>query len=155
MKILDVSAGNRAVWFTKKHPEATYVDIRPEVKPDVVADACALPFKAGCFDMVVFDPPHKNNSGGNMVRSYGDWTHEQIRAAISGTAQETHRVATANAPMLFKWNDHSIKLDSVLRLMSLWWEPLFGHGVTHQQKGTFWVTLRRLQPVPWVSHAAS
>ena len=42
MKILDLSAGNRAVWFDKNYPGATYVDIRPDVNPSVVADSRAL-----------------------------------------------------------------------------------------------------------------
>jgi hypothetical protein len=31
-----------------------------------------------------------------------------------------------------------------LRLLAPFWEPLFGHGVSHQQKGTSWVMLRRI-----------
>jgi len=149
MRILDVSAGNRAIWFDKANPLCTYVDIRPEVEPDIVADCTALPADIGTgFSLVVFDPSHKNNAGGNMVRNYGAWTHEQIRHTIEGTAREAHRVAVADALMAFKWNDHSIKLATVLELMAPYWQPLFGHGVTHQQKGTFWVMLRRAG-FPW------
>lgn len=153
MRILDVSAGNRAIWFDKTNPLCTYVDIRPEVNPDVVADCRALPAEiGGGFNLIVFDPPHKNNSGGNMVRSYGDWTHDEIRSTIAGTAKETFRVAAHDALMAFKWNDHSIKLSSVLELMLPYWQPLFGHGVTHQQKGTYWVMLRKFS-LPWQNSA--
>lgn len=151
MKILDMSAGNRAVWFDKAHRDAIYVDVRPEVNPDVVADARALPAHIdGPFDLIVFDPPHKNNSGGNMVRSYGHWTADQIRSIVEGTAKEAHRVATPDGLMAFKWNDHTNKLATVLGWIAEWWEPLFGHGVTHQQKGTSWVMLRRrTNLMPW------
>ncbi len=61
MKILDLSAGRRAVWFDKEHRDATYIDIRPEVKPTLVADARALPPEIGQdFGLIVFDPPHVN-----------------------------------------------------------------------------------------------
>jgi hypothetical protein len=146
VKVLDLSAGNRAIWFNKAHPLATYVDLRPEVGPDVIADSRALPAEIGDgYSLVVFDPPHKNNAAtGNMVRNYGHWTHDEIRNILAETAKEAHRVAADDALMAFKWNEHSLKLSSVLQLLYPFWEPLFGHGVTHQQKGTSWVMLRRM-----------
>lgn len=146
MKILDISAGNRGIWFDKSHPCTTYVDMRPEVKPDIVADSREIPAEVGDgFNLIVFDPPHKNNSPHfGMARSYGCFNHEQIRSIVGETAKEVHRIAADDALMAFKWNDHSIKLSSVLALLHPFWEPLFGHGVTHQQKGTSWVMLRRI-----------
>lgn len=146
MKVLDLSAGNRAVWFDKAHPCATYLDIRPEVKPDIVADSRALPADlAEDYDLVVFDPPHKNNAAtGNMVRSYGHWTAQQIREIVAETAKEAHRVVKDDGLMAFKWNEHSRTLADILGLLAPYWEPLFGHGVTHQQRGTSWVMLRRI-----------
>lgn len=147
MKILDISAGNRAVWFDKNHPDATYIDVRPEVEPTIVADARSLPAEVGSgFDLIVFDPPHKNNAGQNMAKNYGVWTHSEIREIIAGSAKEAHRVAKDGALMAFKWNDHSIRLAKVLQMLDPWWEPLFGHGVRPQQRGksiTSWVMLRR------------
>lgn len=148
MKILDLSAGNRAVWFDKSHRDATYVDIRPEVDPTIVADARALPAELGDdYDLIVFDPPHKNNAAsGKMTVNYGHWTAEQIRDIVVGTAREAHRVSRQDALMAFKWNDHSRKLSSVLTWIDPWWEPLFGHGVSGQHRGgsmTSWVMLRR------------
>jgi hypothetical protein len=146
MKVLDLSAGNRGIWFDKAHPCATFVDIRPEVKPDVVADTRSLPASIGDgYDLVVFDPPHKSNGANfGMARSYGIFNHEEIRSTIAETAKEAHRVAKDDALMAFKWNEHSLKLTTVLALLHPFWEPLFGHGVTHQQKGTSWVMLRRV-----------
>jgi hypothetical protein len=147
VKILDVSAGNRAVWFNKKHSDALYLDIRPEVQPDVIADSRALPANIGWgFDLIVFDPPHKNNGqNGNMSKNYGWHTAEEIRRIVAETAKETHRISRSDALMAFKWNDNHVKLSSILELLSPWWEPLFGHGVSHQQRSssTFWVMLRR------------
>ena len=53
MRILDLSAGRRAVWFDKKHPDATYLDKRPEVDPDIVCDTRSLPNEIGDnFDLL-------------------------------------------------------------------------------------------------------
>lgn len=146
-RVLDVSAGNRAIWFDKQYPDAVYIDIRPEVKPDHVADSRLLPADIGDgFSLIVFDPPHKNNGPNfGMARSYGCFNHEEIRSVIANTAKEAHRVTKDDALMAFKWNDHSIKLTKIVGLLSPYWEPLFGHGVSHQQRSssTSWVMLRR------------
>ncbi len=148
MKIIDLSAGNRAIWFDRSHRDATYVDVRPEVEPDIIADATALPADIGTdYDLVVFDPPHKNNgASGNSTKNYGHWSADEIRRVVAGTAKEAHRITKPNGLMAFKWNDHSRKLHDVLVMMSQWWEPLFGHGARGQQRHdtmTFWVMLRR------------
>lgn len=147
MKIIDLSAGNRAVWFDKRCELATFVDIRPEVEPDIVADSRELPREFyGTYDLAVFDPPHKNNgANGAMVRSYGHHTAEEITAIIRGVAKEAHRVVKTDGLMAFKWNDHTRKLSSVLPLLEPYWHPLFGHGVSHQQRSsqTSWVMLVR------------
>lgn len=147
MRIIDLSAGN--VWFDREYRDATYVDIRPEVNPSVVADARDLPAEIGDgYDLVVFDPPHKNSAAtGNMsIRNYGHWTADQITSILIGTAKEAHRITKSDGLMAFKWNDHTRKLSSVLALIEPWWEPLFGHGVRRQQRHatmTAWVMLRR------------
>jgi hypothetical protein len=151
MKILDLSAGRRAVWFDKNHPDATYIDVRPGVQPTVVADARALPESIGSgFSLVVFDPPHVNGGkNGNISRDYGHHTAEEIRDIIRGSAKEAHRVTAPLALMAFKWNDHDQKLPKVLALMSDWWEPLFGHVTSVRKKHncqTYWVMLRRREP---------
>lgn len=148
MKILDLSAGRRAVWFDKNHRDATYVDVRPEVKPTIVADARALPAEVGeGFSLIVFDPPHVNfGAKSNMSRDYGHNTTAEIRGIISGSAREAHRVSNLDALMAFKWNNHDQPVERVLDLMLPWWEPLFGHGVSGSHRRgsmTSWVMLRR------------
>jgi hypothetical protein len=39
------------------------MDIDPSVRPDVVRDNRHMPFQDGCFDVVVYDPPHVPNQG--------------------------------------------------------------------------------------------
>jgi hypothetical protein len=148
MKILDLTAGNRAIWFDRKDPRATFVDVRGETEPDFVADARALPDGVGDgFNLIVFDPPHKNNGAtGNMVRNYGHFTHADIVSLIQGGAREAWRVTEPDALMALKWNDHGRTLAGVLPLLTPYWEPLFGHGVSSQQRSsqTTWVMLARM-----------
>lgn len=147
MRILDLSAGRRAIWFNKKNPLATFVDQRAEVDPDIIADTKALPLSDGVYDLVVFDPPHMNcGPNSNMSRVYGHHTTAQILETIEGTAKEAHRVTRSDALMALKWNDHDIKLQRVFDLMPQW-EPLFGH-LTKDGPGskTYWAMLRRKPP---------
>jgi len=148
MKILDLSAGNRAVWFDKNYKDATFIDCRPEVNPTIVADTRKLPASVGNgYSLVVFDPPHVNfGANAEMSKTYGHHTTEDIRDIIQGSAKEAHRVSTPDALMAFKWNDHDQSFNRVLGLMSQWWEPLFGHKTSSRTKHscqTQWVMLRR------------
>lgn len=147
MKILDMSAGNRAVWFDKNYRDAVYVDLRPEVEPDIVADTRKLPDGMFGYNLVVFDPPHVNfGANAEMSKTYGHHTTADIRSIIEGSAKEAHRVSAQDALMAFKWNDHDQSFAKVLGLMSPWWEPLFGHVTSVRTKHacqTQWVMLRR------------
>lgn len=145
MKILDMSAGNRAVWFNKNHPLAVFIDIRPEVEPTFVMDSTDMKFSDNHFDMVVFDPPHVNfGKNGKMSKNYGHFTTEQIRKIIKGSGKEAHRVTKQNALMAFKWNNHDQKLPTVLKMMSDYWEPLFGHLTKDGPRSqTYWCMLLR------------
>lgn len=146
MKILDLSAGRRAIWFNKNHSLATYLDKRAEVKPTIVCDTRAIPKEAGeDFDLIVWDPPHMNcGPNSNMSRVYGYHTTAEILDTIERTGREAHRVSRENALMALKWNTHDISLQRVFALLPNW-EPLFGH-LTKDGPGsqTFWVMLRRL-----------
>lgn len=148
MKILDMSAGKRAVWFDKNYRDATYLDRRAEVNPTIVCDTRALPPEVGDgYTLIVFDPPHVNfGANAEMSKTYGHHTTEDIRSIVAGSAKEAHRVAAKDALMAFKWNDHDQKFSKVLDLMAPWWEPLFGAAVTSRTKHsstTAWVLLRR------------
>lgn len=145
MKILDLSAGNRAIWFDKNYPLATYLDIRESVEPNIVCDTTNLPKEVGeNYDLVVFDPPHLNTGkNSNMAKCYGHFTTEQILKLVMGTAREAHKVTRSNALMALKWNTHDIKLQRVLDLMPQW-EPLFGHLTKDGPRSqTYWVMLKR------------
>jgi hypothetical protein len=147
LKILDLTAGSRGIWFEKTYPDAVFVDIRPEMKPDWVADSGALPFDDSDFDLIVFDPPHVNSgANSNTTKCYGHYTAAQIRDFVLRASREAHRVSRADALMAFKWNDHDQKLGTILDLMKAWWEPLFGAKTSTRTKhssSTQWIMLRR------------
>ena len=116
MRVLDITAGKRAIWFDKEF--ATFVDHRIETKPDVVADSRCLPFQSGTFDLVVFDPPHVNfGANAEMSKTYGHSTTEEIRDFVREGSKEAYRVLKAEGLMALKWNDHDQKLDKILSLM--------------------------------------
>ena len=150
MKILDLSAGNRAMWFDKKNPMATFLDKRESVNPTFVCDTTSIPEEVGSdFDLVVFDPPHENvGANGHMAKRYGHSTRAQIKETIEGSGREAHRVTKDSALMAFKWNDHAFTLDMVLELLWPYWEPLFGSHMRNRggpaaKTQSFWVMLRR------------
>lgn len=148
-KILDLSAGNRHIWFDKNHPAAVYVDVRAEVNPTIVADTKRLPPEIGSgYDLIVFDPPHCNlGKNSRMAKDYGHHTAEEIRSIVAETAKEAWRVSAPAALMAFKWNTHDQKLERILALLAEYREPLFGHIVSAPQRRpstTYWVMLRRL-----------
>ena len=150
MKILDLSAGNRAIWYNKQHPLATYLDKRESVNPTFVCNTCAIPDSVGSgFDLVVFDPPHMNvGKTSYMATVYGYHTTKEILDTVGGTSGEAHRITKPNALMALKWNNHDIALSRVFDLLPHW-EPLFGH-LTKDGPGsqTYWVMMRRLdQPI--------
>lgn len=146
MKILDLSAGNRAVWFNKNHPLALYLDKRPEVNPDQVVDTNDIPLSVGSeFDLIVFDPPHMNcGPNSNMSKVYGYHKTKEILDTVERTGREAHRIASKNGLMALKWNDHDIKLKRILTLLPNW-EPLFGHLVKNgKHSQTYWVMLLKI-----------
>lgn len=147
MKILDLSAGNRAIWFNKEHPFATYLDKRPEVKPTIVCNTNSIPESAGSgFDLIVWDPPHMNcGPNSNMSKVYGYHTTAEILDTLKNTGAEAWRVAADKCLMALKWNSHDIKLKRVFDLLP-GWEPLFGHLTKDGPRSqTYWVMLRKVE----------
>ncbi len=150
MKILDATSGNRSIWFNKNNPIVTFMDIRPEVKPDVLMDCTNINYVGEIYDLIVFDPPHcsmsKNNKG-KFGKLYGTFRAGEIRDLVKGAFKEFHRILKPNGFVLFKWNDHDQKLKKMLDLAGDNFEALFGHRVSIRTKHisqTYWVCLRKI-----------
>ncbi len=133
-RILDLSAGQSAVWFGDRPSGVVAVD-RRHCTANVLADTRALPFRDDSFDLAVFDPPHTNcGPNGQMSARYGHSTMAEIRNLILETGREAARCRRAGGLLALKWSDRDIALTVVMGLMSPQWRPLFGHGVSYRQR---------------------
>lgn len=148
MKILDATAGNRSIWFDPDHIDAIFMDIRPEVSPDIVGDCTKTEFPSFYFDLIVFDPPHvslsKNNIG-IFGEKYGRLPAKEIRDLVKNAFKEFHRILKNEGLVMFKWNDHDQKLPKILKLITNF-EALFGQKVSERSKHssrTYWVCLKK------------
>lgn len=151
-KILDACCGSRMFWFDKENPLVLFQDIRQEehtlcdgrlleVKPDVVGDFRKMEFKDNTFKLVVFDPPHLHKLGQDtwMAKKYGTLlpTWEQD---IKLGFDECMRVLQKDGILIFKWNEHQIKLNKILSIIP--YKPLFGHTSGKHGK-TIWLAFMK------------
>ncbi len=141
--VLDACCGSRMFWFNRSDERAIFGDIRKEehiltdasssggsrrliIDPDQQMDFRALPFSDDTFHLVVFDPPHlvQNGRSGWLAKKYGklgeNW-REDIRAGFA----ECFRVLKSHGTLIFKWNEHEVKVSELLRLTDH--QPLFGN----------------------------
>jgi SAM-dependent methyltransferase len=141
--VLDACCGSRMFWFDRDDSRALFADIRREqhslpdrsssggarllfIDPDLQADFRALPFDDASFHLVVFDPPHlvQNGASGWLAKKYGklgdDWRND-IRAGF----RECFRVLKPFGTLVFKWNEHEVKVSELLALTDHL--PLFGN----------------------------
>lgn len=154
-KILDACCGSRMFWFDKQNSNVLFIDKRSEtltakdrdkirtieVSPDVVADFTHLPFEDDSFYMVVFDPPHLKKLGETswLAKKYGKLP-DNWQEVISKGFKECMRVLKPNGTLIFKWNEHDIKVSEVLDIISH--KPLFGHTTGRQSK-TMWMAFMK------------
>ena len=68
-RILDATVNAGRFWAGSKWP-VIGLDIDPRHRPDVCADNTRMPFRDGCFDVVVYDPPHIPNQGKDRAKDF-------------------------------------------------------------------------------------
>jgi hypothetical protein len=68
-RILDATVNRGRFWQGSTRP-VIGLDIDPRHRPDVVADHARMPFADGCFDVVVYDPPHIPNQGKDRSKDF-------------------------------------------------------------------------------------
>lgn len=142
-KVLDACCGSRMFWFDRADDRAIFGDIRRErheltdkssaggsrtlvIDPDQLLDFRSMPFASDHFHLVVFDPPHlvQNGKSGWLAKKYGklgDNWRDDIRAGFA----ECFRVLKPNGTLIFKWNEHEVKVSELLKLTDQ--KPLFGN----------------------------
>ena len=141
--VLDTCCGSRMFWFDRNDSRAVFGDIRQEthelvdkssaggsrkliIDPDVAMDFRSIPFPDNSFHLVVFDPPHlvSNGKTGWLAKKYGklgeNW-RDDLRAGFS----ECFRVLRPFGTLIFKWNEHEIRVSEILSLTDH--KPLLGN----------------------------
>ncbi|KSV78863.1 methyltransferase [Sinorhizobium sp. GL2] len=160
--VLDACCGSRMFWFDREDDRAVFGDIRREehtltdasstggsrrliINPDYQIDFRAMPFESGRFHLVVFDPPHliQNGKTGWLAKKYGklgdDW-REDIRAGFA----ECFRVLKPFGTLIFKWNEHEVKVSELLKLTDQ--KPLFGNRCGKTAKSHWIVFMKSGEP---------
>jgi len=156
--VLDACCGSRMFWFDRADERAVFGDIRHErheladrsstggsrsliIEPDQVLDFRNLPFADDHFHLVVFDPPHliQNGSKGWLAKKYGklgsDW-----RDDLSAGFSECFRVLRPLGTLVFKWNEHEVKVSEILKLTDQ--KPLFGNRCGKNAK-SHWIVFMK------------
>jgi tRNA G10 N-methylase Trm11 len=147
MKILDATCGTRSIWFPgeRKNKDTIYIDIRPEVKPDIVCSATATPFEQKTFDMIIFDPPFRQ-FGKNSIfgKKYSVMSKSDINIFIKDAFWEFARILKDDGVVVFKWGTYSdLGLYKVLKLAH-GFVPMLGWGFNRiQNYKTTWTILRK------------
>jgi len=122
---LDATAGLRRYWKGRNMQGVLFLDIRAEVKPDIVASNEYLPFRPGVFNCIFYDPPHIISRNGSIAKTsfgyrYGFWTHRSdIIRNIYQVNEEFARVLRPRGKLLFFYTDYheNPSLESCLSLL--------------------------------------
>lgn len=152
--VLDVCCGPRMFWFDKTDERALFLDKRREtcvdpngrevvVDPDILADFTALPFDDNSFALVVFDPPHTFNGAKSAMRQKYGTLEPGWREELTAGFAECFRVLRPGGTLIFKWNEHRVRLNTVLSMTPE--KPLFGHRSGALAK-THWVAFLKGEP---------
>ncbi len=157
-QVLDPCCGSKMFWFDREDDRAVFGDIRHErhrlndksskggtrelvIEPDINLDFRALPFDDGSFHLVVFDPPHliRNGTNGWLAKKYGklgaDW-RDDLHEGFS----ECFRVLKPHGVLIFKWNEHEVRVSELLALTDH--KPLFGNRCGKTSK-SHWIVFMK------------
>ena len=110
MKILDACCGTRMFWLQKHNADVTYIDIRPEVSPDIVMDCRYTSFPDSTFDLIFFDPPHRKfGLSSIMAHKYGSILLSEARSLVRDAFVEFDRILKPGGLVWFKWSGSEIQ----------------------------------------------
>lgn len=108
LRALEACCGHRREWHREKPRRTTFGDLLIDVRPEVVLDFKALPFREDSFDVIFFDPPHlirseKWNQLSDRYLHFGHWeTRRQWEEALDAVNSEFARVARSGAVLHVK-----------------------------------------------------
>lgn len=115
-RLLDVTHNTGAMWVgtgMQPHRMDSNPDMDRQGYLDTVADFREMPFDAGAYDVIVFDPPHATDAGAGLVgdASYGGrygtsseelHGHNNVAFLFPGFFSEAQRVLSPNGVVLAK-----------------------------------------------------
>lgn len=145
--ILDVCCGYRKFWFDKNNKNVIFADVKSDVKTDIIQDFRNIKFKDKSFKLVVFDPPHifkKEGSYSWINKNYGTLANDGWSEDIKKGFDECFRVLEDFGILIFKWNEGSISVSTILNLCPV--QPLFGHTSDKRNK-THWLCFMKMPEV--------
>ncbi|MCL1789893.1 MAG: class I SAM-dependent methyltransferase [Peptococcaceae bacterium] len=136
-------------YFDKDNPHVLFCDSRAglfrmtepgrvfDVSPDMIADVTSLPFSDGSFWHIILDPPQLTSCSdlSDMKIHYGK-LQKPWEPFIKAAFDECWRVLKVNGTLIFKWNEHDIKLQRVLDCIGR--RPIYGQKNTRNAK-THWL----------------
>ena len=159
-KILDVTCGNRSIWFQKNEPHTIYCDKRREeweetfgrtqktrhlvIDPDIQCDFTDLPFEDESFALVVFDPPHlKDLSEKSWTRKAYGTLQDDWQTMIRDGFNEWMRVLKWDGVLILKWSETQISTRQLINAIGVA-KPLFGHH-SGKKMNTHWMCFMKLK----------
>jgi hypothetical protein len=114
-RILDATMNAGRFWIGSRRP-VVGLDINPTFDPHVVADNRQMPFKDGCFDVVVYDPPHVPNQGRDRSKDFNTRFGLVLKSSAENDynfthlyppfAREAHRVLRPEGVLFCKIADY-------------------------------------------------
>lgn len=159
-RILDVTCGDRSIWFDKKESHTVYCDKREidvvneignnikaergiHIHPDIIADFTDLPFKDETFNLVVADPPHLKDASETawLTKKYGS-LHDGWEEMLHDGFQEWMRVLKYGGVLIFKWSEIHIPAEEVWKAIGQ--KPLFGHH-SGKKMNTYWACFMKFE----------
>lgn len=73
------------------------------ISPMIIAKMDSLPFKPGCFDIILCDPPHMNcGLTGFMGKTWGSWNHKETVTTMSLANIEFSRCLKPTGMLILK-----------------------------------------------------
>lgn len=117
--ILDATAGFRMMWYDKQHPNAIYIDQRPECEPDIIMDwTKTLDFPDKKFKFIVWDPPHYFRSEtchtGSLPNQFGALNPDTWKQDLTRGFKELWRILDDYGVLVFKWSDYCMSAAKAL-----------------------------------------
>lgn len=128
--ILDCTFGWGAMWQGCSYRPDVRTDLRSLIGADIVADFWHLPFAAGSFDAIVFDPPHLPTDG--VTEASSKIWYDRYGITEKGAGREGKNINGLFPPFLAEAKRLLVKGGIVLAKIA---DHVSRHGYEWQQVG--------------------